>query len=357
MGHLIFKNVNKIYENGFHAVKDFNLEIEHSEFVVIVGPSGCGKSTVLRMAAGLESITSGEMILNNKVVNKVAPADRDIAFVFQDYALYGNLSVYENVGMSMKVKHESEDKIYDKVMEAADGLGLNSLLNSMPNQLSGGQKQRVALGRAMIRHPQVSLMDEPLSNLDAKLRTTTRSEIVNLQKELNVTTMYVTHDQIEAMTMADRIVIMKDGTVQQIGKPGEIYNKPSNVFVAGFIGSPCMNFFDVTVNGNKVIIHGSEFIIPDDRMSALKTYDGKKIILGLRPENFENKDKKVNTLYLKCRVKEFLGDYYNMHMEFGDSDIACCFKSPEENAQGELAVYFNLENANFFDAETTNRIQ
>ena len=217
MGKIQFKNVNKIYPNGFHAIHDFNLTIDEGEFIVFVGPSGCGKSTVLRMLGGLEQISSGEVILDGKVVNKCPPVERDIAIVFQDYALYSNMSVYENVGISMKVQHEKDTVILDKVLEAADTVEITEYLNRLPKQLSGGQKQRVALARAIVRKPKAFLMDEPLSNLDAKLRNSTRIEIVRLQQRLGVTTIYVTHDQTEAMTMADRIVVMKEGVIQQVG--------------------------------------------------------------------------------------------------------------------------------------------
>lgn len=236
MGKLRFNNISKAYANGFCAVSSFNLEIEDGEFIVLVGPSGCGKSTILRMIAGLEKISDGDLILDDKVINKCPPVERDIAVVFQDYALYGNMTVYDNVGMSLRVRHEKDTVIYDKVQEASGILGIGSLLKRLPGQLSGGQKQRVALARSVVRKPKVFLMDEPLSNLDAKLRTSTRAEIVRLQRELKVTTIYVTHDQTEAMTMADRMVVLKDGVIQQVGTPNEIYYEPCNLFVAGFIG-------------------------------------------------------------------------------------------------------------------------
>ena len=236
MSELILKNVNKIYPNGAHAVHDFNLSVKDGEFIVLVGPSGCGKSTTLRMIAGLEGISSGDMLIDGERVNSLAPVDRDVAMVFQNYALYYNMSVYDNIGISLKIRHEQKDAIHKNVKGAAERFALSEYLNRMPANLSGGQKQRVALGRTVVRDPKIFLMDEPLSNLDAKLREKTRGEIVKLQKSLNTTTIYVTHDQIEAMTMADRIVVMSMGYVQQIGTPLEVYNYPANLFVAGFIG-------------------------------------------------------------------------------------------------------------------------
>lgn len=254
MATLKFVNINKIYDNNVQAVFDFNLEVKDKEFIVFVGPSGCGKSTTLRMVAGLEEITSGDLYIDDKLVNNLEPKDRDIAMVFQNYALYPHMTVYENMAFSLKLKKVPRDEIARRVEEAANILGLSQYLNRKPKALSGGQRQRVALGRAIVRHPKVFLMDEPLSNLDAKLRVQMRTEIAKIHKKVGATTIYVTHDQTEAMTMASRIVVMKDGYVQQIGTPREVYNMPANVFVGGFIGSPAMNFFKGKLSKNSFII-------------------------------------------------------------------------------------------------------
>ena len=244
MAGLKLVNIQKQYDNGFVAVHDFNLEIKDGEFIVLVGPSGCGKSTLLRMIAGLEGISEGKLYIDDECVNLVAPSNRNIAMVFQNYALYGNMTVYENMGFSLTVRHKDSDEIHEKVMKAANVVDLEQVLNRIPANLSGGQRQRVALGRSIVRDAKVFLLDEPLSNLDAKLRTETRKELVKLHKKLNTTFIYVTHDQIEAMTMADRMVIMKDGAVQQVGTPAQVYNYPCNMFVGGFIGTPPMNFME-----------------------------------------------------------------------------------------------------------------
>ena len=254
MASLKLVNINKIYPNGAHAVHDFNLDIKDGEFIVMVGPSGCGKSTTLRMIAGLESISSGDLILDGERVNKLAPVDRDVAMVFQNYALYYNMSVHDNIGISLKIKHEQKNTIHNSILETSKKFDLVDYLNRLPANLSGGQRQRVALCRTVVRNPRVFLMDEPLSNLDAKLREKTRSEIVSLQRELKTTTIYVTHDQIEAMTMADRIVIMNNGYIMQVGTPTELYDKPDNLFVAGFIGTPNMNFIKCIVDGTSLHI-------------------------------------------------------------------------------------------------------
>ena len=248
MARVSIRDLNKKYDNGFHAVKDVNLEIRDKEFVVLVGPSGCGKTTTLRMVAGLEEITSGEILIGTRVINDLPPMDRDIAMVFQNYALYPHKSVYQNMVFGLQMRKYPQDEIEKRVREAADILGIGPLLERKPRQLSGGQRQRVAVGRAIVRHPQVFLFDEPLSNLDAMLRVQMRVELKRLHERLETTAIYVTHDQVEAMTLGDRVVVMKDGWVQQVGEPLELYGKPSNKFVAGFIGSPAMNFVDVTIS-------------------------------------------------------------------------------------------------------------
>lgn len=357
MGSLQFKNVNKIYSNGFHAVHDFSLDVKDGEFIVFVGPSGCGKSTVLRMIAGLEAISGGELVLDGKVINKCPPVERDIAVVFQDYALYGNMSVYDNVGMSLRVRHEKDTVIYDKVQEASGILGLKPLLKRLPGQLSGGQKQRVALGRSVVRQPQVFLMDEPLSNLDAKLRTSTRAEIVKLQRDLGVTTIYVTHDQTEAMTMADRMVVMKDGIIQQVGTPKEIYYEPSNMFVAGFIGSPQMNFLEGTIENGNFIFEGNRLNLPPDAAEKLKAYHGKELVMGIRPEQFSvAKGPGENVIGAELENQEFLGNYCILYVTAGQSELVCRVDVPEYELKQQVYIKFEMENIYFFDKETTQLV-
>lgn len=357
MGSLQFKNVNKIYPNGFHAVHDFNLDVKDGEFIVFVGPSGCGKSTVLRMIAGLEAISGGELILDGKVINKCPPVERDIAVVFQDYALYGNMSVYDNVGMSLRVRHEKDTVIYDKVQEASKILGLKKLLTRLPGQLSGGQKQRVALGRSVVRQPQVFLMDEPLSNLDAKLRTSTRAEIVKLQRDLGVTTVYVTHDQTEAMTMADRMVVMKGGVIQQVGTPKEIYYEPGNIFVAGFIGSPQMNFLEGRVEGNRFVFGVNKIELTPDIALGLKEYQGRELVLGIRPEQFTVADGPgENVVAGNLENVEFLGNYCILYVSVGELNLVCRVDVAEEGFGQTVHIRFGMEHMYFFDKETTNLV-
>lgn len=287
MSDVALKNLNKTYDNGFHAVHDFSIDIKHGEFIVFVGPSGCGKTTTLRMIAGLEEITSGELYVDGKKCNDLASKDRDIAMVFQNYALYSHMTVYHNMAFSLVLRKENADIIHEKVMNAAKVLELTDQLNKLPRQLSGGQRQRVALGRAIVRDPKVFLLDEPLSNLDAKLRGSMRLELGLLHKKLGATFIYVTHDQIEALTLATRIVIMKKGYVMQIGTPLEVYEKPQNLFVAGFIGQPSMNFYDVTVTDEDTIEFGCSSIkLGGKYIDALTQYVGKQVVLGIRPEHF-----------------------------------------------------------------------
>ena len=289
MATLKFVNINKIYDNNVQAVFDFNLEVQDKEFIVFVGPSGCGKSTTLRMVAGLEEITSGDLYIDDKLVNNLEPKDRDIAMVFQNYALYPHMTVYENMAFSLKLKKIPRDEISRRVEEAANILGLSQYLNRKPKALSGGQRQRVALGRAIVRHPKVFLMDEPLSNLDAKLRVQMRTEIAKIHKKVGATTIYVTHDQTEAMTMASRIVVMKDGYVQQIGTPREVYNMPANVFVGGFIGSPAMNFFKGKLSKNN-------FIITDENNQETKIVLDKEKVKMLN-DFIKDKEIKINQTF------------------------------------------------------------
>ena len=292
MGAIKISSVGKIYPNGTRALEDVNIEINDGEFVVLVGPSGCGKTTLLRMVAGLEDITEGEIFIGDKIVNEVAPKDRDIAMVFQNYALYPHMSVYDNMAFSLKLRKLPKEEIDKKVKDAARTLEISELLERKPKALSGGQRQRVAMGRAIVRSPEAFLMDEPLSNLDAKLRVQMRAELGQLHTQLETTTLYVTHDQVEAMTMGDRVAVIRKGDLQQIDTPREIYLYPKNIFVAGFIGSPSMNFVyaDVKVSGDKAMLAfaGEEINCVGESLDKLKKVDGKQIVLGIRPEAFED---------------------------------------------------------------------
>ena len=288
MGQVVLKDINKFYDS-VHAVKDVNLQIRDKEFVVFVGPSGCGKTTTLRMIAGLEAISSGDVSIDGNVVNELAPMDRDIAMVFQNYALYPHMSVYDNMAFGLKMRKFDKPEIDKRVREAADILGIDDLLKRKPRQLSGGQRQRVALGRAIVRHPRVFLFDEPLSNLDAKLRVQMRVELKKLHLRLGTTAIYVTHDQVEAMTLGDRVVVMKDGVVQQVGEPLELYNQPANRFVAGFIGSPAMNFAAVTLSeADGSLVAGNSGLrirLPEATGQRLRGHAGQEVTLGVRPED------------------------------------------------------------------------
>src|SRR6201993_1877931 len=291
MAQVVIRSLNKKFDE-VHAVKDVNLDIRDKEFMVFVGPSGCGKTTTLRMVAGLESITSGRILIDDKVINELPPMDRDIAMVFQNYALYPHMSVYDNMAFGLKMRKFDRGDIAKRVQEAAEILGIQQLLQRKPRQLSGGQRQRVALGRAIVRPPQGFLFDEPLSNLDAKLRVQMRVELKKLHNRLGTTAIYVTHDQVEAMTLGDRVVVMRDGVVQQVGEPLELYNEPANRFVAGFLGSPAMNFATVQVNRGKGAIwaaHGRQAIkLPDDTAQRLRAHVGREVVLGVRPEDLSD---------------------------------------------------------------------
>jgi len=295
MAGVTFEDVSKIYPDGTRAVNDIDLEIDDAEFMVLVGPSGCGKTTALRMVAGLEDISEGVLRIGDRVVNHVPSKDRDIAMVFQSYALYPHLTVYDNIAFGLKLKKMPKDEIDKRVQEAAQVLGLDNFLKRKPRALSGGQRQRVAMGRAIVRNPQAFLMDEPLSNLDAKLRVQMRAEIAKLQSDLGVTTLYVTHDQVEAMTMGDRVAVMRKGEIQQVAPPQELYDRPDNLFVGGFIGSPAMNMIEATLegaNGGLAAALGSQNVaLGEETLSvrpALKEYEGQHVILGIRPEDLED---------------------------------------------------------------------
>ncbi len=319
MSNVSLKNIKKVYEGNVTAVHEFNLEIQDKEFIVLVGPSGCGKSTTLRMVAGLEEITSGELHIDDKLVNDVAPKDRDIAMVFQNYALYPHMTVYENMAFALKLRKEKKEVIDQKVKEAAEILHITELLQRKPKALSGGQRQRVAIGRAIVRDPKVFLMDEPLSNLDAKLRNQMRAEIIKLRSRIDTTFIYVTHDQTEAMTLGDRIVIMSAGYIQQVGTPQEVFDHPANIFVAGFIGTPQMNFFDaqLTKNGDgySVTVEGAEIALPSTIVDGLKAgnIDSQKIALGIRPEHMTIGKAGNNSMKCKIDVSEMMGSEIHLH--------------------------------------------
>ena len=322
MGEIKINNIGKIYPNGTRALEDVNIEINDGEFVVLVGPSGCGKTTLLRMVAGLEDITEGEISIGDKVVNEVAPKDRDIAMVFQNYALYPHMSVYDNMAFSLKLRKLSKDEIDKKVKDAAKTLEISELLERKPKALSGGQRQRVAMGRAIVRNPEAFLMDEPLSNLDAKLRVQMRAELGQLHTQLETTTLYVTHDQVEAMTMGDRVAVIRKGELQQINTPREIYLYPKNIFVAGFIGSPAMNFVyaNVKVSGGKanLTFAGETLQCSGDAVKKLEKVDGQQIVLGIRPEAFEDsiyaKDSEyTESISIKVILLEQLGSDSYIH--------------------------------------------
>ena len=312
MASLSLKHVCKVYPNGFEAVKDFNLEVEDKEFIIFVGPSGCGKSTTLRMIAGLEDISSGEFSIDGKVVNDVEPKDRDIAMVFQNYALYPHMTVFDNMAFGLKLRKVPKDEIKKKVEEAAKILDLDKLLDRKPKALSGGQRQRVAMGRAIVRSPKVFLMDEPLSNLDAKLRVQMRAEISALHQRLGATIIYVTHDQTEAMTLGTRIVVLKDGVIMQVDSPIKLYNEPNNLFVAGFIGSPQMNFVDAKckIEGGNAVLSFDKFKItlPAEKSKKLSAYNGKNVLFGIRPDDMSDSPRDMED-YKDCVIEANVSGY------------------------------------------------
>lgn len=351
MPNVSIQHLDKIYDGGVQAVYDFNLEIKDGEFIVLVGPSGCGKSTTLRMVAGLEDISAGSLIIDGKDCTRLPPKDRDIAMVFQNYALYGHMTIYENMAFSLTLKKEDKELIHRKVMAAAEILDLKSQLNKKPKQLSGGQRQRVAMGRAIVRNPKVFLFDEPLSNLDAKLRGSMRREIMLLHKKLNATMMYVTHDQTEALTLADRIVCMSMGHIQQIGNPIELYEEPANTFVATFIGLPPMNMFEGVIEGGKFKDELFEYPLSDSQKKVLKDYEGKKVILGVRPENVTRK----GDIALKITNNENLGMNTLVHGKIGDKKLIVC-KFAEwctYKAGEEVKIGFDPEKMHFFELNKT----
>jgi multiple sugar transport system ATP-binding protein len=364
MAKIELKHLFKDYTPGVHAVTDFNLEIDDEEFIVLVGPSGCGKSTTLRMVAGLEDITSGELIIDGVVENKLHPKNRDIAMVFQNYALYPHMSVRENMAFGLKMKKTNAKEIESKVQKAAEILAIEAYLDRKPAELSGGQRQRVALGRAIVRDAKLFLMDEPLSNLDAKLRVQTRAEIIKLHKQLKTTTMYVTHDQTEAMTMATRIVVMKDGFIQQVGTPREIYLHPINYFVASFMGSPAMNFLKVTVEKEGLWIYDKPLSVPKAIITELigAGYEGKEVQLGIRPEHIlwlDDQTAERTGIHLKVEVElaELLGSETLVHFSINEQSMIAKIPTMADFAEKEMiSVAFDAGKLHFFDCETEKRI-
>ena len=358
-------NVNKVYDGGVHAVHDFSIDIKDKEFIAFVGPSGCGKSTTLRMVAGLEEISYGEFYIDDVLMNKTAPKDRDIAMVFQSYALYPQMTVYDNMAYALKLRKVPKQEIDKRVREAAEILKLTPYLNRKPRALSGGQRQRVALGRSIVRRPKVFLMDEPLSNLDAKLRVAMRSEIVRIHNEVGATTIYVTHDQIEAMTMANRIVVMKDGFIQQIGEPNEIYHEPVNMFVAGFIGTPAMNFLYGKLEDGYFVPRNSDIKIKmsKEHMALLKNYVGHGMVYGIRPENliYEKDERfaahKDYSFEMTIEMIELLGDILNVYGKVGDMQVILKMPNKYGLKKGEtIKVAIEIDYIRFFNETTTKRI-
>ena len=364
MASLSLQHINKTYPNGFQAVKDFNLEIEDKEFIIFVGPSGCGKSTTLRMIAGLEEISGGTLKIGDKVMNDVEPKDRDIAMVFQNYALYPHMTVDDNMAFGLKLRKVPKDQIDKAVREAARILDLEKLLDRKPKALSGGQRQRVAMGRAIVRNPKVFLMDEPLSNLDAKLRVQMRIEISKIHQRLGATIIYVTHDQTEAMTLGTRIVVMKDGVVQQVDTPQHLYEQPGNLFVAGFMGSPQMNFLDAQIaeKGGDLIAKVGEYdvVIPAAKAKVLKDggYVGKTVVLGIRPEDIHDSQMFIEAspsvpMTSTVKVYELLGAEVFLYFDVNGTQVTARVDPRTNSKTGDTIKFaFDMEKSHFFDKET-----
>ena len=365
MAQVLMKDLNKKYDE-VHAVKDVNLHIRDKEFIVLVGPSGCGKTTTLRMLAGLEEITAGEIHIGERLVNDLPPKDRDIAMVFQNYALYPHMTVYDNMAFGLKMRKFPKAEIEKRVRDAAEILGIHELLKRKPRQLSGGQRQRVAVGRAIVRHPQVFLFDEPLSNLDAKLRVQMRVELKKLHNRLETTAVYVTHDQVEAMTLGDRVVVMKDGWIQQVGEPLELYARPANKFVAGFIGSPAMNFADVTINdgGGAVTAEaqGLRLQVPAAKAAALRAYKGQTVAFGVRPEDVHmatGSDAAGLTFDATVEVVEPLGSEILLDVRAGNSAttiVARVEPTVRAKVKDSVKLAVNPDRLHFFDPKTEQAI-
>ncbi|MEG1002120.1 MAG: sn-glycerol-3-phosphate ABC transporter ATP-binding protein UgpC [Clostridium sp.] len=369
MSNVLLEHIYKIYPGDVVAVKDFNLNIEDKEFIVFVGPSGCGKSTTLRMIAGLEEISKGTLKIGDRVVNEVEPKERDIAMVFQNYALYPHMSVYDNMAFGLKLRKIPKEEIDTKVHDAAKILDIEHLLERKPKALSGGQRQRVALGRAIVREPKVFLMDEPLSNLDAKLRVQMRTEICKLYQKLQTTFIYVTHDQVEAMTMGTRIVVMKDGIIQQVDTPQNIYSNPANVFVAGFIGSPQMNFLEgkVEKEEEKYYIYfkkGGKISLPKEKGDKLNKdgYIGKSVIFGIRPENIKDdeellKENKDRTIEVTVEVTELMGAESYIYSKYNDQNITVKLSYASDLRTGDKGIFYvNSDKIHVFDRESNLNI-
>ncbi len=368
MASVVLKNIYKIYDGGVTAVSDFNLEIADKEFIILVGPSGCGKSTTLRMIAGLEEISKGELYIGDTLANDIAPKDRDIAMVFQNYALYPHMTVFDNMAFGLKLRKVPKDEIKRRVEEAARILDISHLLDRKPKALSGGQRQRVALGRAIVRDPKVFLLDEPLSNLDAKLRAQMRTEIAKLHKRLGTTFIYVTHDQTEAMTMGDRIVVMKDGFVQQVDTPQNLYDYPVNQFVAGFMGSPQMNFVDATINkqGDKYVLHFGKYDIPvpaaKNKDDVLKDYVGKEVLFGIRPENVHDEPEFIanateGLVEADVEVTELMGAETYLYLACEGNSITARVEPTSTAKTGDkIKIAFELNKMHLFDKQTEQAI-
>lgn len=368
MARVEFKNVIKQYHDDkrgtFTAVADSNFVIQDKEFVVFVGPSGCGKTTSLRMIAGLERQSSGDIMIGDRLVNQLHPKDRDIAMVFQDYALYPHMTIKENLSFGLKNLKRPKEEIEKKVMDASNILGLTEMLERKPRELSGGQRQRVAVGRAIVRDPQVFLFDEPLSNLDAKLRVQMRVELAELHKRLGATIVYVTHDQVEAMTLGERIVVMNKGRVQQIASPSVLYNEPQNMFVAGFIGSPAMNFMDARIENGKAHVEGAVFELNEAMIRALKPYEGKDVVMGVRPEHIYDEDyagkmgvSKVNSMQTSVQVIENLGAESLLYFRIGARMVTARVNPETEVRIGQMKNFvFDSGKMHFFDPATEERI-
>jgi len=364
MASLELKNIKKVYSGGVTAVQDFNLDIEDKEFIIFVGPSGCGKSTTLRMIAGLEDITEGELYIDDKLVNDVEPKDRDIAMVFQNYALYPHMTVYDNMAFGLKLRKTPKDEIKKRVHEAAQILGIENLLDRRPKALSGGQRQRVAMGRAIVREPKVFLMDEPLSNLDAKLRVQMRIEIAKLHRRLQTTIIYVTHDQVEAMTLGTRIVVMKDGIIQQVDTPQNLYQKPQNKFVAGFMGSPQMNFIDAKVVKKdqtvSLVFGENSVVLPKSKADVLieNGYVDKEVIMGIRPEDLHDSELFIESspdsvFNASVNVTELLGSEINLYVNVGETELTAVVDSRCTAQPGDkVKLAMDLNKIHVFDKDT-----
>ncbi|HLU21116.1 MAG TPA: sn-glycerol-3-phosphate ABC transporter ATP-binding protein UgpC [Bacillaceae bacterium] len=366
MAELKLDGIYKVYDNKVTAVENFNLDIKDKEFIVFVGPSGCGKSTTLRMIAGLEEISQGDLYIDDRRVNDIAPKDRDIAMVFQNYALYPHMSVYDNMAFGLKLRKMPKKEIQDRVNNAAKILGLENFLDRKPKALSGGQRQRVALGRAIVRDAKVFLMDEPLSNLDAKLRVQMRAEIAKLHQRLQTTTIYVTHDQTEAMTMATRIVVMKDGLIMQVGSPKEVYDYPENIFVGGFIGSPAMNFFHGTLEEDGFALDKkTKVAVPEGKMKMLRDqgYVGKEVVLGIRPEDIHDEPAFIDAsqgtkVNVTIEVAELLGAETMLYSSIAEQDFVSRIDARTVVEPGQkMDLAFDMNKAHFFDVNTENRIR